>query len=385
MDLVSQPISRRSLLRGSVLGGAGLSAAYLLGCGDGDAEPGATEQPTVAPTATLDVPYGDTDITLAWEQLLPDGPGPAARKDHSLVLADGGALLLFGGRNSTGDLADLWSYDVAQGTWAARSPDGPSVRHGHNAVWDAVNGRMLVFGGQQGSSFFNDMWQYTPDDDRWAELAPEGPLPAPRYGAGGTFSALESGDTSEEFLPGRFLVTHGFTSGGRFDDTWAFDVTTDTWSDTSPPDERPVERCLMRATWDTLRNRLVIFGGQTTGSPFLDDLWTLSGSRGWTIVARQPNPSARTFYSLVTDPERNYIVLFGGSTPDGATNDVWTFRIQDEFWRQEQPAGEQPSPRFGHDAVWLPDSSSMLVFGGEANGENLSELWRLSVTDTVES
>ncbi|MCH7580657.1 MAG: hypothetical protein IIB22_10480 [Chloroflexi bacterium] len=54
MDLTSRPISRRSLLRSTLLGGAGLTGAYLLGCGDGDdAGPGAlptlTPEPTVAP------------------------------------------------------------------------------------------------------------------------------------------------------------------------------------------------------------------------------------------------------------------------------------------------------------------------------------------------
>ncbi len=369
-------ISRRSLLRSTFLGGAGLAGVYLLGCSDGDSttiQPSQTQAPTPPDTA---------GSTLAWEQLLPAGTAPPPRKHHSLVLQDsqaGSRLYLFGGSNSTGDLSDLWMYDVGTATWTALATSGPASRHGHNAVWDTVNDRLLVFGGQQGSDFLNDIWQYTPDDDRWAELAPGGAVPAPRYGAGGAFSPPVAEDSIAPLLPATFIITHGFTNNGRFDDTWAFDVTTDTWTDVSPADERPVERCLMRATWDTLRNRLVIFGGQTTDEPFLDDLWTLSNGRDWTTVLREPRPTGRTFYSFVYDAQREQIVLFGGNTANGASGETWLLHVQDEFWTQEEPSGDRPSSRFGHDAVWMAGSSSMLMFGGEAGGEDLNELWELQI------
>ena len=53
-------ISRRAALRGGVIGGAGLAAAALIGCGDDDEEepaatPVATPPPTATPTATAEV------------------------------------------------------------------------------------------------------------------------------------------------------------------------------------------------------------------------------------------------------------------------------------------------------------------------------------------
>ena len=381
MNLTSRPISRRSLLRSTLLGGAGLAGAYLLSCDDGEGGPDTPDDHALTPNPTLFPQYGSEELRLTWQALSPSGDPPPPRKDHSLVLRESGQLYLFAGRGDNGELADLWMYDIASATWTALAGDGPAARHGHNAGWDYINDRMLVFGGQQGSAFFNDIWQYTPADDRWAELAPAGSLPEARYGAGGTISAPESGDTSAPFLPGQFLITHGFTANGRFDDTWAFDLATDRWSDVSPVDERPVKRCLMRATWDTLRNRLVIFSGQTDDEPFLDDFWTLSGSRDWTTVLREPRPTGRTFYSMVTDAERRQIVVFGGNTVNGATSETWTFRIQDEFWVQEQAEGDGPAGRFGHDAVWVPESSSMLVFGGEVGGDQVNELWQLTIVD----
>jgi len=142
----------------------------------------------------------------------------------------------------------------------------------------------------------------------------------------------------------------------------------------------------MRATWDTLRNRLFIFGGQTTDEPFLDDLWTLSSGRDWTTVLREPRPTGRTFYSFVYDIQREQVVMVGGNTANGATDEIWIFHVQDEFWTLEGPVSPQrPSKRLGHDSVWLAESSSMLMFGGEAGGEaggeDVNQLWELRVTE----
>jgi hypothetical protein len=122
-----------------------------------------------------------------------------------------------------------------------------------------------------------------------------------------------------------------------------------------------------------------MYGGQTTDEPFLDDLWTLSSGRGWTTVLREPRPTGRTLYSFVTDNTRDEILLFGGNTAAGPANDLWTLHIQDEFWTPEEPEGDPPSARFGHDAVFLDDSSSMFVFGGNDGSADLNELWELRI------
>jgi hypothetical protein len=64
------------------------------------------------------------------------------------LVSGGQRLFLFGGR---GDeiLGDLWSYDVATGTWTeVTASPAPSARFGHNAAFDAARGRLLLFGGQ---------------------------------------------------------------------------------------------------------------------------------------------------------------------------------------------------------------------------------------------
>ena len=68
--MLRQRASRRAVMRGALLGGAGLAAAALIGCGDGDddddgAAPAATAAPTTAPTAAPTATAAPTEAPLS--------------------------------------------------------------------------------------------------------------------------------------------------------------------------------------------------------------------------------------------------------------------------------------------------------------------------------
>jgi hypothetical protein len=361
-------ISRRALLTG----GAGLLAAYALGCGDDKPSPIASP----AATGTRAPPPGtatpaSTPSVMRWRRIEASGQQPSGRRDHSLV-TDGRTLLLFGGRTDGEILADYWTFDLEANSWLQPAVGaGPDARFGHNAVYDATTARMLVFAGQAGGDFFNDVWALYNQPPEWRPLD-SGSGPAQRYGAASALNA-----------DGRLLVSHGFTHQGRFDDSWFFlFAPSAVWSDVSPADNRPVKRCLCRGAWDSARNRFLMFGGQTDGEPFLGDLWALDEVLlrlgGWQEITSEPKPSPRNFYAMAeTDPGR--IALFGGSTEDGETNDLWLFDSQTDTWTLAQPEGDPPSARYGHDAVWLPDTRRLIVFGGHDATGDLNDLWELTI------
>jgi hypothetical protein len=355
-------LSRRAFLRATAIGGGGLLAAYAVGCGDGDggAAPTATGAAT-EPAATPTKQPGAS--TLRWRRLEPAGELPTPRRDHTLV-TDGERLVLFGGRDPS-PLDDTWIYSIASNQWERSAADTrPAARFGHNAAWDRASNNVLVFGGQAGASFFNDLWAFDPETWQWIPV-PLGSaaVPAARYGAGGALDGA-----------GRLLVTHGFTTQGRFDDTWAFGG--GAWSDVSPAGARPIERCLMRAVYDTAGERLLIFGGQTTGTPFLGDTWLLEPA-GWRDVTAGGGPSPRNFYALVFDALAGRALLFGGNTADGDTNDLWAFDSAGERWSQPAVEGEPPSRRDGHDAAIAGER--LYVFGGAEGNTNLNDLWVLEL------
>jgi hypothetical protein len=226
---------------------------------------------------------------------------------------------------------------------------------------------VYIFGGQNGQTFFNDLWSYNPISGEWAELGPSGGPPTKRYASGGALDAS-----------GRFIVSHGFTTAGHFDDTWAYDPAQNAWTDISPLGRRPAERSLMRVVWDSINERLIMYGGQTTGVPFLGDQWEFDGGT-WLQIDVKPSPGQRNLYAAAFDEEGSRIILVGGDMEDGPVSDVWFFDVLSELWRQQPAEGVGPSTRFGHDGVWLPIERSMIVFGGNDGAKDLDDLWKLSV------
>jgi Rab9 effector protein with kelch motifs len=94
-----------------------------------------------------------------WVQLAPQGSPPSARQGHTAIYdAAGDRMIVFGGRDATGNLNDLWVLDFAPTlSWSPLVPLGepPPARDQHTAVDDGANQRMLVLGG----SSAGDVWE----------------------------------------------------------------------------------------------------------------------------------------------------------------------------------------------------------------------------------
>ncbi len=350
-------LSRRELLRAAALGGPGLLGAYLLTC-KSSGPAGLTATPTLPRIVTL------TSGRMRWEKLASSGAQPPARYDHSLV-TNGTHLYLFGGHGPD-VLADFWSYDIASHVWTEISGFGPQPRFGHNAIWDSGRNLVVLFGGQDDTKFYNDVWEFDPAQSLWSQISFAGSAPAARYGAGAAFDQA-----------GHVFITHGFTTQGRFHDTWQYDLAARSWTEVTPESNRPVKRCLMRGVWDSLKQRLIIFGGQTDVAPFLDDLWAWSTVTDWQELARNPHPAARSLYSMVFHDQGAQIILFGGDTDKGPVNDLWSFHSSGENWTTIPTDGDPPQPRYGHDAVLVSQAPSLLIFGGYDGNQMFNDLWSL--------
>lgn len=96
-----------------------------------------------------------------WSRL-PGAFGPPARSNASAALDPVGPVeLLFGGTNgsSAGYLDDLWDY--ANGTWApVAALAGPSGRSGASIAWDALDGYLVLFGGSNASGWLAETWVF---------------------------------------------------------------------------------------------------------------------------------------------------------------------------------------------------------------------------------
>ena len=310
---------------------------------------------------------GTTSTTMAapelgWVEL--SGAGPAPRRNAVIAFDPAGSLYLHGGQSGGRAMADLWRYDLAAGEWTEISPgDGPSPRFAHTAIWDEPRSRLVVFSGQGGpGEFFSDVWAFDPAAGEWVELAGDRAGPENRYGSCAGYDP--AGD--------RFLISHGFTDGGRFDDTWAFDLGAGSWTEVSPAGARPLRRCLHTCAYDPVDGSLFLFGGQSNDRARHDDAWILD-TGGWTEVATT-GPAARKFTSAV--PLGGEVLLFGGDGGDPLA-DLWALDVGAGAWSPADVPGAAPPGRHSHAAAHDPATGRMWVFGGRGADGERADLWQL--------
>ncbi len=297
--------------------------------------------------------------------------GPSPRFDGTIAYDPAAnQIYLFGGEDTVAR-NDLWSFSVESNQWRQLSPSGPKPdpRFGHTLNFDPLRRRLIVFGGQA-SGFFSDVWAYDIASNTWTRLADNGAGPSRRYGHS---AILDTGRN-------RLVVSHGFTDRGRFDDTFAFDLTSNRWTDISPSSGRPLRRCLHHAVFDKAGDQMFIYGGCASGfGPCpLGDLWSLDFRTGkWSEVRSAVTPPARFHYGLAFDEARRRLVLHGGS---GAAvfNDTWEFNPTLQTWSQLAiPA--PPAPRLRLQGVYASaPADSICFFGGTKESSKTADLLSLA-------
>ncbi len=331
--------------------------------------PAVTTPPTTAPSAT-DQPTTTTAAAAppapGWTRLATTDDPPGRANPILVVAGEERAAYLHAGRRGGDTLGDLWRLDLDSGAWTQLEPEGPgpTPRFSHTGVWDERRSRLVVFSGEGRGfgDFFSDVWAYDPATNRWTELAPEGAGPPARYGSCAGYDS--AGD--------RFLISHGFTDDGRFDDTWAFSLADNTWTDVTPSGARPGERCLHACAYDGLTGSLVLFGGQDNDAPFLGDTWVLADG-AWSELAGD-GPSPRKFPAMAATEAS--VVLFGGIGFEGRTDDTWA-TSGGSAW-SAVAAGTPPPARESHAAAYDPGTASIVVFGGTGPDGDLADTWILS-------
>lgn len=172
------------------------------------------------------------------------------------------------------------------------------------------------------------------------------------------------------------------------------------WTSLQEGDDPPPARGEAAVAFDPETRRLFMHGGELRsrdGSQPDDDLdvwvWDAKVDAGWTRVATTGDGPTGMFsrHSMIVDPLGRRLLFFGGyaSMNPGLrlSNDVWALSLDGEHrWSKLEPAGELPSERASHTALFDPARQRMLVFGGHTNfGETTSQndVWALSLSGAL--
>jgi N-acetylneuraminic acid mutarotase len=271
-------------------------------------------------------------------------------------------------------------------TWAKLNPSGtlPVGRDSQAVAYDSSEGLMMVFGGRNSTGFLDDTWAYEPTTNTWTELSPSGTAPSPR-----TCSMAYDPATH------RLILFGGFNGDIFFNDTWAYDRKANTWTNLNPSGMLPPARMLHAMAYDPVTGRVIMFGGEdragdspnNTGGLF-NDTWAYDpAANTWTEL--KPSgalPPARSAHAMAYDSSRGLITVFGGvldSAPDAT--DTWAYDSAANAWTELKPSGTLPQGRYGSSMAYDSSTDRVIMFGG-FNGtlsEWFGDTWAYdSVTNT---
>ncbi|MFS0726403.1 kelch repeat-containing protein [Paenibacillus sp. 1P07SE] len=96
----------------------------------------------------------------------------------------------------------------------------------------------------------------------------------------------------------------------------------------------------------------------------------------WVQAESTPSPSARDSSAAVYDPDSSRVILFGGSGDNGQLNDLWVW--DGHSWEDLTPdplPASWPSARSSACIVYDSSEQRVLLFGGADTDGNRNDLW----------
>lgn len=267
----------------------------------------------------------------------------------------------------------IFVYNI--GHVVALEEENPGLRTGQKMVYDPVTAEIILFGGNRGNgdnSILNSIWKYNISQSSWVEIN-SGVSPAARFNHGMVY------------LPENYSI---LLFGGRrntdyteLDDTWKFDLMTNTWEEIFPT-TRPPARQLSSLTYDSQSERILMFGGFGLNEVHTNDLWEFTPENNtWKELTTSNSPQSRYGHSLIYRNATDNSYLFGGRTL-GLNNDLWEFDPSINAWNSIDTS-TKPLQRYFHSMEYCSESDLGFLFGGDnpdTSGRALDDTWTYNFT-----
>jgi len=271
-------------------------------------------------------------------------------------------VILFGGM--TGDYDsdyinydETWAYDLTANQWTLMKP--PSVPKGRSdaeLAYDVESDRVILFGGGADDIFWGDEWAYDYNMNTWMEIAKG---PNNRFGTSIAYDA----QSDRIILFGGWGMNMG---GFLFNDTWAYDFNSDTWTEMKPSTSPPTRNNHAMA-YDSKADRVLVWGGtDLDGKPVDFSIWSYDFNTNiWQeMISGQPHPSGRDYPGMVYDAESDRTILFGGELAGESYGEIWAYDYNTNTWTKFE-SSTSPGYRSRQGLVYSSAADRVILFGGQ--------------------
>ena len=230
-------------------------------------------------------------------------------------------------------LGETYVYDPNTDKMDKVTPkDTPYDFGGSRMVYDSESDRFILFGGFSGKKgvAIDETWAYDLNTNTWTAMNPA------KHPSGRNQHQMAYIPTID-----RVLLCGGWTDGfGQSADTWLYDYNHDTWKELNPP-LKPAYRFWSSMVYVSSIDRVLMYGGQAPATGVMGDLWSFDPKTLiWEELHPATDPGTRVGYGMAYDSKADKVVLFGGSSEDGFgpyIDETWLYDPQANTWTNVTP------------------------------------------------
>ncbi|MCK5559790.1 MAG: hypothetical protein KAJ51_04330, partial [Thermoplasmata archaeon] len=176
------------------------------------------------------------------------------------------------------------------------------------------------------------------------------------------------------------------------DDTWEYDLSTNSWVDKTPdpkPPNYPSDKWFPAMASIYGDDKAILFSG-SSGFSFLEDTWEYDSSAGsWTNKTKSTRPPGRYKSAMASIYGHDKVLLFGGDKGFGTSNflnDTWVYDASDAAWTDKTPLSipiNYPHGRVDHAMAAIYGTDKVLLFGGVRDVYNkyFNDTWIYDFSD----
>ena len=317
-----------------------------------------------------------------WVDKPPPGTRPSARWNALMVYdASRQTIVLHGGNTGTGTppagtyVDETWEWNGA--AWSPRTPVVPtvtSVNTGYQRlIYDAARGKVIYY------LDYQNMWEWNPDATApsWNKLTTtKADTLFPPYGTPGIVY---------DVVRARVVIFGGIFQRTR--DVWEWNPADGSWENRSVPIDGPAPRTDPLIALDSQRDALMVFGGfrGSDTSPYKQDIWKWPGAAlDWVNLTSTggTKPDVRAAGAMIYDTVLDRLVIFGGYGASNGIflNDLWAWASAGASWGPLQPMGALPAARSHHWLFHDRGRNKLISYGGTGGiGSGATQVWELDL------